>query len=221
MACAPLAKSTNESATWDCRLQGPIPAEDVGLWRPIDQLPGCNPLWKTDVATKPTCESTAGPAMVGANVYFENLKYRMHIPMAMSSIHNTSDLEGLIPGLGNNGDSKLQAWGSDGVDHAEMTVGTWEEIEAAEVSESNSSSSVTNTSETVISVSGAVSAITTSGPNGNGIVAVARPIIRLKIASASMSTHLPLLLHLIQLRQVSLPVLLVRFANGEKEVLRS
>lgn len=47
---------------------------DVGLWRPIDQLPGCNPLWKSDVATKPTCESTAGPAMVGANVYFENLK---------------------------------------------------------------------------------------------------------------------------------------------------
>lgn len=47
---------------------------DVGLWRPIDQLPGCNPLWKSDVATKPTCESTADPNMVGANVYFENLK---------------------------------------------------------------------------------------------------------------------------------------------------
>ncbi|KIY33783.1 WSC domain-containing protein [Cryptococcus gattii E566] len=173
MACAPLAKSTNESATWDCRLQGPIPAEDVGLWRPIDQIPGCNPLWKSDVATKPTCESTAGPAMVGANVYFENLKYRMHIPMTMSSIHNTSELEGLIPGLGNNGDSKLHAWGSDGVDRAEMTVGTWEEIEAAEVGESNSSSSVTNTSETATSVSAAVSAVTTSRPNGNGIVAVA------------------------------------------------
>lgn len=28
---------------------------DVGLWRPIDQLPGCNPLWKSNVATKPTC----------------------------------------------------------------------------------------------------------------------------------------------------------------------
>lgn len=85
--------------------------------------------------------------------------------MAMSSIHNTSDLEGLIPGLGNNGDSKLQAWGSDGVDHAEMPVGTWEEIEAAEVRESNSSSSVRNTSETVTSVSAAVSAITTSRPS--------------------------------------------------------
>lgn len=85
--------------------------------------------------------------------------------MTMSSIHNTSDLEGLIPGLGNNGDSKLHAWGSDGVDHAEMTVGTWEEIEAAEVGESNSSSSATNTSETATSVSAAVSAITTSRPS--------------------------------------------------------
>lgn len=85
--------------------------------------------------------------------------------MTMSSIHNTSDLEGLIPGLGNNGDSKLHAWGSDGVHHAEMTVGTWEEIEAAEVGESNSSFSATNTSETATSVSAAVSAITTSRPS--------------------------------------------------------
>lgn len=82
--------------------------------------------------------------------------------MAMSSIHNTSDLGLFIPGLGNNGDSKLQAWGSDGVDHAEMTVSTWEEIEAAEVGGSNSSSSVTSTSDTVTTVSAAVSTITTS-----------------------------------------------------------
>lgn len=100
--------------------------------------------------------------MVGANVYFENLKYRMHIPMAMSSIHNTSELEGLIPGLGNTGDSKLQAWGSEGVDQAEMTVGTWEEIEAAEAAGSNSSSSSTSASETVTSSSAAVSVSATS-----------------------------------------------------------
>ncbi|OWZ53271.1 WSC domain-containing protein [Cryptococcus neoformans 125.91] len=172
MACAPLAKSTNESATWDCRLQGPIPAEDVGLWRPIDQLPGCNPLWKSNVATKPTCESTADPNMVGANVYFENLKYRMHIPMAMPSIRNASELEGLIPGLGNIGDSKLRAWRSDGVDQAEITVGTWEEIEAAEAGESNSSSSSTSENETITSFSAAVSASATSEQSGNGIIAV-------------------------------------------------
>lgn len=46
-----------------------------------------------------------------------------------------------------------------------------------------------------------------------GSLQLLRPIIRLKIASGSMSTHLPLLLHLIQLRQVSLPVPLVRFAS--------
>lgn len=86
----------------------------------------------------------------------------MHIPMAMSSIHNTSELEGLIPGLGNTGDSKLQAWGSEGVDQAEMTVGTWEEIEAAEAAGSNSSSSSTSASETVTSSSAVVSVSATS-----------------------------------------------------------
>lgn len=86
----------------------------------------------------------------------------MHIPMAMPSIRNTSELEGLIPGLGNIGDSKLRAWGSDGVDQAEITVGTWEEIEAAEAGESNSSSSSTSENETITSFSAAVSASATS-----------------------------------------------------------
>lgn len=82
----------------------------------------------------------------------------MHIPMAMPSIHNPSELEGLIPGLGNTGDSKLRAWGSDGVDQAEINVGTWEEIEAAEAGELNSSSSSTSANETITSFSAAVSA---------------------------------------------------------------
>lgn len=86
----------------------------------------------------------------------------MHIPMAMSSIHNASELEGFIPGLGNIGDSKLRAWGSDGVDQAEITVGTREEIEAAEAGESNSSSSSTSANETITSSSAAVSAGVTS-----------------------------------------------------------
>lgn len=86
----------------------------------------------------------------------------MHIPMAMSSIHNASELEGLIPGLGNIGDSKLRAWGSDGIDQAEITVGTWEEIEAAEAGESNSISSSTSANETITSFSAAVSGSATS-----------------------------------------------------------
>lgn len=51
-----------------------------------------------------------------------------------------------------------------------------------------------------------------------GSLQLQRPIIRLKIAPASMSTHLPLLLHLSLLLQLSLPVLLVRLASESVEL---
>ncbi|ODN76938.1 hypothetical protein, variant [Cryptococcus amylolentus CBS 6039] len=146
-ACAPLAKSTNESATWDCRLEGKIPDEDVGLQRPIDKLPGCNPLWTADVATKPTCDETASdPSMFGPNVLFENLIYRWHVPMAAAFVTITSDLAGLTPSLGNTGDSRLVAWGSEGSDTSRMTVGTLEEIIAGAVGAANGSSSTAESS---------------------------------------------------------------------------
>jgi len=31
-----------------CKLEGQIPAEEVGMNGPIDKLPGCNPLWRWD-----------------------------------------------------------------------------------------------------------------------------------------------------------------------------
>ncbi|TYJ59040.1 hypothetical protein B9479_000029 [Cryptococcus floricola] len=131
-ACAPLAKSTNE---------------DVGLQRPIDKLPGCNPLWTADVATKPTCDETAAdPSMVGPNVLFENLIYRWHVPMAADFVTNTSDLAGLTPSLGNTGDSRLVAWGSEGSDTSRMTVGTLEEIIAGAAGAANGSSSAAESS---------------------------------------------------------------------------
>lgn len=47
---------------------------DVGLFRPIDKLPGCNPSWPKGMAEKPTCDTPpADPEMVYPNVYFKNL----------------------------------------------------------------------------------------------------------------------------------------------------
>ncbi|WVQ81180.1 hypothetical protein IAT38_003302 [Cryptococcus sp. DSM 104549] len=167
MACAPLAATTSESATWDCRLEGPIPAEEVGLWRPIDALPGCNPVWKSGVPDKPTCDQTLEePGMVGPNVYFANQVYRTHIPMALTEVQNASALTGLIPAVGNTGDSKLRQWGTDGVNVKSQTVGTYAEIvakvaggSAVGVDDSSSSSSGSSSSTAASS-----SATSTSSP---------------------------------------------------------
>ncbi|KAK1922707.1 hypothetical protein DB88DRAFT_367027 [Papiliotrema laurentii] len=60
--CPPLAKSMNESATWYCRLQNRIPNEDVGFYRPLNDLPGCNPVWPSDGPdAKPACEEENPP----------------------------------------------------------------------------------------------------------------------------------------------------------------
>ena len=51
-----------------------IPSRDVGLFRPIAALPGCNPSWPKGVTEKPGCaEAPPVPEMVYPNVYFENL----------------------------------------------------------------------------------------------------------------------------------------------------
>nr|ODN90519.1 WSC domain-containing protein [Cryptococcus depauperatus CBS 7841] len=156
-ACAPLAKSTSESATWECRLEGQIPAEEVGIYRPVDKLPGCNPLWKSSVNDKPTCNSNSNAELVGPNVYFENLAYRTHVPLALSEVMNPFDLSSWIPFLGNEGSSRLKVWGSDGTDKNRQTVGTWEEIWAKMAVVSSGPSSVSES--IIVSTSGTNSAV--------------------------------------------------------------
>lgn len=48
----PWNKTTGAPADmYDCRLQSQIPAEDVGFYRPLEHLPGCNPRWDWDGPT--------------------------------------------------------------------------------------------------------------------------------------------------------------------------
>ncbi|WVQ74401.1 hypothetical protein IAR50_004002 [Cryptococcus sp. DSM 104548] len=185
-ACAPLAASANESATWDCRLEGKIPDEDVGLYAPIDKLPGCNPLWTADVATKPICDETAAiPSMVGPNVLFENLVYRWHVPMAATFVSNFSDLDAYIPSLGNAGDSKLVAWGTEGSDISSMTVGTLEEILAGVAGGSSDSS--TAESSAVSSTAASSAAAQTSSESSTAPSASISSDSASSTASASIS----------------------------------
>lgn len=89
--CGPLRPSVNADEARNCRFEGQIPNEwvtreylslqtlttdrrDVGFYRPIDKLPGCNPNWPKGTDEKPGCaEPPPVPEMVYPNVYFENL----------------------------------------------------------------------------------------------------------------------------------------------------
>ncbi|KAL1412244.1 hypothetical protein Q8F55_003255 [Vanrija albida] len=57
----------------NCTLEGEIVAEDIGLFRPLDKLPGCNPYWGWDGPdTKPEdCGDIKTPGFVAANLQYE------------------------------------------------------------------------------------------------------------------------------------------------------
>ena len=75
--CAPLAKTLDQTASWNCRYENQIPNEDVGLYRALDKLPGCNLVWPTNSPdTKPVCEETDPPAFIYPNTEFVNLQVR-------------------------------------------------------------------------------------------------------------------------------------------------
>ncbi|WWC98185.1 hypothetical protein V866_005076 [Kwoniella sp. B9012] len=127
-ACAPLKKTKSEPNSWECRLDGKIPDEEVGLWRPISQLPGCNPLWKNGVTQKPGCSSTPKPGYVFPNAYFENLKFRNKIPVALAELKDNADITTFIPSVGDTGAGRLGWWGSEGSNKNQLTKGNWQAI---------------------------------------------------------------------------------------------
>ncbi|WWC63823.1 uncharacterized protein I303_106428 [Kwoniella dejecticola CBS 10117] len=128
-ACAPLKKTKSEPKSWDCRLDGQIPDEEVGLWRPIKSLPGCNPLWKASQTTKPGCSSTpAKPGYVNPNAYFENLKFRNKIPVALAELKDDADITKYIPSVGDTGAGRLGWWGTEGSNKNQLEKGSWQSI---------------------------------------------------------------------------------------------
>ncbi|EIW68134.1 hypothetical protein TREMEDRAFT_45085 [Tremella mesenterica DSM 1558] len=129
-ACGPFKPTLSQPNSEACRYQNQIPDEDMGYWTPISKLPGCNGLWGAEQGpSKPACTSPApNPSYVYPNVYFENLKYVTHIPLALPQIDDTQSLEGWTPALGAKGASRLVRWGSDGSDQSLLHVGTQAEI---------------------------------------------------------------------------------------------
>jgi len=66
---------------------------DVGLYAPIKDLPGCNPIWTKDMPNvKPTCNTKEPePPYVSPNAVFENLKVsRLSHPILTYSTSQTS-----------------------------------------------------------------------------------------------------------------------------------
>ncbi|WVQ93020.1 hypothetical protein IAU59_000083 [Kwoniella sp. CBS 9459] len=126
--CEPIKRTKSIAKSWKCRFEGEIPDEEVGLYRPIPKLPGCNPLWMEGVAEKPTCESSPDPGFVAPNAYFENLKFRNHIPIALPEVTDDVEIIKYIPGAGDTGASRLGRWGTEGSNQDKLKVGTWQDI---------------------------------------------------------------------------------------------
>lgn len=109
---------------------------DVGLYAPIKDLPGCNPIWTKDMPNvKPTCNTKEPePPYVSPNAVFENLKVsRLSHPILTYSTSQTSlshflrRSTALRASLGEKGASRLSVWGSGG-SGADIKVGTAAEI---------------------------------------------------------------------------------------------
>ncbi|ORX39275.1 hypothetical protein BD324DRAFT_619110 [Kockovaella imperatae] len=151
--CAALAKSVDQDAIWKCRFQGKIPDEEIGLPRPLDKLPGCNKVWKTsDPDTKPTCVEETKPAFVYPNSMFENLKFRIHVPLALHTVIDVGiqTLQNIVPVLGQTGASHIRQWGNASVDDAvnvkNLQVSTMEEVQAGLAGNNKSEASVSSSS---------------------------------------------------------------------------
>ncbi|WVF65345.1 hypothetical protein IAT40_000071 [Kwoniella sp. CBS 6097] len=126
--CEPIKRTKSIANSWECRFEGDLPDEEVGLYRPIPKLPGCNPLWKDGVDQKPTCESSPKPGFVAPNAYFENLKFRNKIPIALPEVTDDVEIIKYIPATGDTGASRLGRWGTEGSNQDKQKVGTWQDI---------------------------------------------------------------------------------------------
>lgn len=105
--CAPLAAEFKVKGGFECRYQGLIPNEEVGFNKPLDQLPGCNPLWTQDMGPeKPTdCPWYKGdPGWVTPNVAWSDKALpELVVPLAVDLAQNDMSrtaLNALSPKVG-------------------------------------------------------------------------------------------------------------------------
>lgn len=99
--CAPFAGHLQDQERWDCRIEGAIPDEDIGFYRPLDKLPGCNPIWGWDgPSAKPECKDpNPPPAWVAPRVQYKGIDNYSGIPLTLPGV-DVSNLATLVPSSG-------------------------------------------------------------------------------------------------------------------------
>jgi hypothetical protein len=97
-AFAGLLRDDLDESAQDCRIQTQIPSEEVGLYRAIDRLPGCNPLWDSDgPAAKPThCPWYITPGWTGPNLQFMSWQAAYRPPLVLPGV-DTRNVSHLHP----------------------------------------------------------------------------------------------------------------------------
>ncbi|KLT44646.1 hypothetical protein CC85DRAFT_241950 [Cutaneotrichosporon oleaginosum] len=100
-----------------CAHAGQIPAEEVGLAFPITSLPGCNPLWRPGVATKPTCGSQPTIGFVSPNAWKggSTANVPLYMPTNVGLFNNVRDPI-------NNWRAKFNRWGTMGVNYKNVMM---------------------------------------------------------------------------------------------------
>ncbi|KAG9080331.1 hypothetical protein FRC06_006772, partial [Ceratobasidium sp. 370] len=87
-ACGPLGQSVSVDAADQCRSEGRIVFEEVGLVRPIPTLPGCNN-WPADQPNKPACKAPEVPMGMPTGRY-DYPDFKLALPIAnASTVDNT------------------------------------------------------------------------------------------------------------------------------------
>ncbi|TXT13267.1 hypothetical protein VHUM_00634 [Vanrija humicola] len=134
--CPPFASPNvvNIDKSSACRFSGQIPAEEVGLFRPLDQLPGCNPNWAPENGlSKPTnCPWFKGdPGFVGPNAWWQKVwGAEVHPVVALDTPDNQNWNSGIAASIFKSG--KMGRWGQSpsGGNNDKVMVGSANDINA-------------------------------------------------------------------------------------------
>lgn len=114
--CPAWAPSYDHQTSRKCAFQGMLPAEDIGLYRAINELPGCNPLWPADgpVAREGGCNKPE-PGFAGPN-RFIGIGDERRIPVYIPNAGNYTEMT-----VNEDFPAWVGQWG--GVDNQKGTAG--------------------------------------------------------------------------------------------------